>query len=45
MAPPEILSTHPSDETRRSNLTAWLPQAQKLYQQSQNQYGLGDPIR
>jgi len=44
-APPEILSTHPSDETRRSNLTAWLPQAQKLYQQSQNQYGLGDPIR
>jgi predicted Zn-dependent protease len=29
--PPEILSTHPSDETRINNLRAYLPEAMKYY--------------
>lgn len=29
--PPEILSTHPSDETRISNLNKWMPEAMKYY--------------
>jgi predicted Zn-dependent protease len=29
--PPEILSTHPSDETRISNLNKWLPEAMEYY--------------
>ena len=28
-APPEFLSTHPSDERRRTNLKNWLPAAQE----------------
>lgn len=43
-APPEFMSTHPSDTTRRGNLSAWLPQAQTLYSQAPHQYGLGEPI-
>lgn len=44
-APPEFLSTHPSDERRRSNLTGWLPAAQNEYRQSPQKYGLGEAIR
>ncbi len=44
-APPEFMSTHPSDVTRRKNLTEWLPQNQALYTKSPNQYGLGEVIR
>jgi predicted Zn-dependent protease len=44
-APPEILSTHPSDENRRSNLTGWLPDAERAYAQAPRKYGTGDPIR
>jgi len=44
-APPEILSTHPSDANRRSNLSAWLPGAERLYQQSPQKYGVGQEIR
>lgn len=44
-APPEWMSTHPSDETRRGNLTAWLPGATAEYQKAPAQYGLGEPIR
>lgn len=43
-APPEILSTHPSDVTRKANLKQWLPEAQALYSQSPHQYGTGEPI-
>lgn len=43
-APPEWMSTHPSDERRRSNLNSWLPEAQKIYTSAPNHYGLGRPI-
>ena len=29
--PPEFLSTHPSDQTRISNLNKWMPEAMKYY--------------
>jgi predicted Zn-dependent protease len=44
-APPEILSTHPSDASRRSNLTEWLPDAERIYAQSPQKYGVGQPIQ
>lgn len=43
-APPEFMSTHPSDETRKRNLTEWLPKAEKTYSKSPHKYGLGQPI-
>ncbi|MEN8192818.1 MAG: M48 family metallopeptidase [Bacteroidota bacterium] len=30
-SPPEIFSTHPSDETRINNLKSWIPEAMKYY--------------
>jgi predicted Zn-dependent protease len=44
-APPEWMSTHPSDERRRNQLQAWLPQAQQEYSASNQKYGLGAPVR
>lgn len=44
-APPEFLSTHPSDATRRANLNAWLPEANELYEKAPNKYGMGEPIQ
>ncbi len=41
---PEFLSTHPSDEKRRGNLTQWLPKAQAEYQAAPVKYGLGEDI-
>lgn len=43
-APPEWLSTHPSDERRRGNLTTWLPQAEAVYQKAPAHFGLGEPV-
>jgi len=43
-APPEFLSTHPSDERRRAHLQQWLPAAEAEYQQAPQKYGLGEPI-
>lgn len=40
-APPEWMSTHPSDETRRGNLRNWLPEANAVYQGAPQKYGLG----
>jgi predicted Zn-dependent protease len=44
-APPEWLSTHPADNTRRANLTAWLPQAEHFYENANPKYGVGETIR
>ncbi len=30
-APPEFLSTHPSDETRMKDLKSWIPEAMQYY--------------
>jgi predicted Zn-dependent protease len=43
-APPEWMSTHPSDETRRGNLKNWLPQAEAVYSESPHHYGLGEAV-
>lgn len=43
-APPEFMSTHPSDTTRRGNLQAWLPEANAAYGQAAHKYGIGENI-
>ena len=30
-SPPEILSIHPSDQTRIDDITSWIPEAMKYY--------------
>ena len=44
-APPEWMSTHPSDSNRKSQLKQWLPQAQQAYLQSTQKFGRGSDIR
>lgn len=44
-APPEFISTHPSDKTRQQKLNSWLPEAQAAYNQAPQKYGLGETIR
>lgn len=44
-APPEFMSTHPASTTRQKNLSTWLPNADAIYQQAPQKYGLGAPIR
>lgn len=44
-APPEFMSTHPSDANRRANLQSWLPQTEALYNQAPQKFGVGEPIR
>lgn len=43
-APPEFISTHPSDVTRKKNLSKWLPEAKEEYRKAPQQYGLGQSI-
>lgn len=43
-SPPEFISTHPSDATRRKNLHSWMPNAQQQYSEARVKYGLGEPI-
>lgn len=43
-APPEWMSTHPSDTTRRASLREWLPKAQAEYAHAPQKYDLGEPI-
>lgn len=43
-APPEFMSTHPSDVRRRENLQSWLPEANRYYQNAESKYGLGETI-
>jgi metalloendopeptidase OMA1, mitochondrial len=42
---PEFMSTHPADTTRRGNLTAWLPEAQRVYNAAPEKLGLGATIK
>ena len=44
-APPEFMSTHPSDERRQNDLRGWLPQAENAYEKAPQKYGLGVAIR
>lgn len=44
-APPEWMSTHPSDKTRRARLSQSLPQAMTVYRQAPQKYGTGTMIR
>ncbi|MGE3608402.1 MAG: M48 family metallopeptidase [Bacteriovoracaceae bacterium] len=44
-APPEWMSTHPSDVTRRKNLADWLPNAENIYSNAPHRYGLGEAIK
>jgi metalloendopeptidase OMA1, mitochondrial len=42
--PMEFLSTHPSDARRAGELRASLPEALKVYNKAENQFGLGDRL-
>jgi predicted Zn-dependent protease len=42
-APPEFMSTHPSHETRISNLQKWMPEALKYYDGDKGTGGPGKP--
>jgi metalloendopeptidase OMA1, mitochondrial len=44
-APPEFMSTHPADETRKAALNNWMPNARDVYEHSPHQYGLGENIK
>ena len=43
-APPEFMSTHPSDATRKNALNSWMNEAQMAYSKAPKKYGLGAPI-
>jgi len=44
-APPEFMSTHPSDANRKANLNAWMADAERAYANAPKKYGLGEPIK
>lgn len=43
-APPEFMSTHPSDANRKAMLNSWMNDANNVYSQSPHKYGLGANI-
>lgn len=44
-APPEFMSTHPSDQTRQGNLSSWLATAETEYAKAPQKYGIGAMIK
>lgn len=44
-APPEFISTHPSDQSRRKNLSGWLPETMNIYSKAGQKFGTGSVIR
>lgn len=43
-APPEFMSTHPSDANRKAMLNEWMGNAENIYSQAPKKYGLGSNI-
>ncbi|MGZ3789893.1 MAG: M48 family metallopeptidase [Bacteriovorax sp.] len=43
-APPEFMSTHPSDANRKAMLNEWMGDANQIYSQAPHKYGLGAKI-
>lgn len=43
-APPEFMSTHPSDSTRKAMLNSWMEEATLIYKNSPHKYGQGEKI-
>ncbi len=43
-APPEFMSTHPSDANRKAALRQWLPKAEELYSEAPQKFGTGESI-
>lgn len=44
-SPPEFMSTHPSDETRKAALNKWMTEANQVYQRAPHKYGFGEDIK
>lgn len=44
-APPEFMSTHPSDAHRKADLQKWLPEANGFYTVSPVKFGTGEAIK
>ncbi len=43
-APPEFMSTHPSDKNRKDALNQWMSEANQVYAKAPHKYGLGSNI-
>lgn len=43
-APPEFMSTHPSDENRKLDLNLWMPEANAVYSKAPHKFGIGSSI-
>lgn len=44
-APPEFMSTHPSDVNRKAALNSYMSEAKSAYERSPHRYGLGESIK
>lgn len=42
---PEFISTHPSDKSRRGNLSKWMAEAEAVYAKAPVKHGIGAPIQ